>query len=317
MRTPKISVIVPVYNAGQYLRPCLDSLINQIFTDFETILIVDCPTDGSDKVCAEYASHDERFHVFYNETNLHIGNSRNRGLQEAKGDYIAFLDHDDLITPNALQELYDLALNTSAEVVLSNKEAHACLSKQQTNSVVDARAILKDLIGGGKIYELDSSYNLVLGNLYKTDVAKQIRFVDTRYISAEDRLYNIEFMINASVAALLSDNLYSHIKHNSNEGDKWSYLNYKKRGKAMEYMDKLVREYDDERLLPYLYDGLNKQALRLLAGTIPFHWCYFFKTRRYLQQTLCFKEAYLHYRIPAKRKWYKKCVRRFLVWIIS
>ena len=90
---PKISIIVPVYNAGNYLRHCLDTLVNQTLRDIEIILIIDCPTDGSDEICREYAANDNRIVIINNVRNLHIGNSRNEGLKIAQGKYIGFSDH--------------------------------------------------------------------------------------------------------------------------------------------------------------------------------------------------------------------------------
>lgn len=92
---PKISVIVPVYNAGIYLEECLKSILQQTFQDIEVILILDCPTDGSDKVCQSFAEKDSRIKIIYNKHNLHIGLSRDRGLDIAQGEYIAFSDDDD------------------------------------------------------------------------------------------------------------------------------------------------------------------------------------------------------------------------------
>ena len=85
---PKVSIIIPVYNAGKYLVRCLDSLVNQTMTDIEIILILDKPTDGSDLVAEEYSHKDKRIKIIANEKNLHIGCSRNVGLKAAQGEYV-------------------------------------------------------------------------------------------------------------------------------------------------------------------------------------------------------------------------------------
>lgn len=100
MNLPKVSIIVPVYNAGCYFDKCLDSLINQTLKEIEIILVLDCPTDGSDKVAESYSSSDNRIKLIYNEENLHTGLSRNRGMAIARGKYIGFHDHDDYSAPN-------------------------------------------------------------------------------------------------------------------------------------------------------------------------------------------------------------------------
>ena len=93
--TPKVSIIVPIYNAGKFLEKCLDTLVNQTLKDIEIILVLDCPTDGSDRIAREYAEKDPRIRLIVNEQNLNIGLSRNEGLKIARGEYIGFSDHDD------------------------------------------------------------------------------------------------------------------------------------------------------------------------------------------------------------------------------
>ena len=88
--TPKVSIIVPIYNAGKFLEKCLDTLVNQTLKDIEIILVLDCPTDGSDRIAREYAEKDPRIRLIINEQNLNIGLSRNEGLKIAQGEYIGF-----------------------------------------------------------------------------------------------------------------------------------------------------------------------------------------------------------------------------------
>ena len=88
--TPKVSIIVPIYNAGKFLEKCLDTLVNQTLKDIEIILVLDCPTDGSDRIAREYAEKDPRIRLIVNEQNLNIGLSRNEGLKIARGEYIGF-----------------------------------------------------------------------------------------------------------------------------------------------------------------------------------------------------------------------------------
>jgi len=91
---PKISVIVPVYNAAPYLRRCIDSILAQTFTDFELLLIDDGSTDESGGICEEYAANDNRIKVF-RKKNGGQSSARNVGLDNARGEYIMFCDDDD------------------------------------------------------------------------------------------------------------------------------------------------------------------------------------------------------------------------------
>lgn len=92
--SPKISVIVPIYNVERYLRLCLDSILTQTFTDFELLLINDGSSDGCPVICNEYAEKDARIRVFH-KSNGGVASARNEGLDYAKGDWIMYIDGDD------------------------------------------------------------------------------------------------------------------------------------------------------------------------------------------------------------------------------
>ena len=99
---PKISIIVPVYNVERLLRRCIDSILNQSFTDFELLLIDDGSKDKSGEICDEYAIKNNRVRVFHKE-NGGVSSARNIGLDNAQGEYVFFVDSDDYLKHNALQ----------------------------------------------------------------------------------------------------------------------------------------------------------------------------------------------------------------------
>jgi glycosyltransferase involved in cell wall biosynthesis len=119
MNIPTISVIVPVYNVEQYLRKCLDSILNQTFTDFELLLINDGSPDTSGQICDEYALKDSRIRVFHKE-NEGVSATREFGVINALGDYIQFIDSDDWIECNMFDEMYHTAIRTNADIVGCN-----------------------------------------------------------------------------------------------------------------------------------------------------------------------------------------------------
>lgn len=102
---PKISVIVPVYNVEEYLRECIDSILAQTFTDFELILVNDGSQDNSGTICDEYASKDNRITVIH-QKNQGQASARNKALAIANGEWVHFVDSDDLIHPQMLEILY-------------------------------------------------------------------------------------------------------------------------------------------------------------------------------------------------------------------
>lgn len=104
--SPRISIIVPVYNAEKYLRQCLDSILNQSFDDFELLLINDGSTDNSGHICEEYAHQDQRISVMH-QPNGGASAARNHGLDRARGEWICFVDSDDYIGPDYLTAFFD------------------------------------------------------------------------------------------------------------------------------------------------------------------------------------------------------------------
>lgn len=114
-----ISVIVPVYNAGKWLRQALASLQEQSYGEFEAVLVNDGSTDGSEAICREFVASDSRFRLF-NRSNEGVSAARNAGLDRARGEWIAFLDADDLLTPDAFRILIDMASGSGAGIVAAS-----------------------------------------------------------------------------------------------------------------------------------------------------------------------------------------------------
>lgn len=112
---PEISIIVPVYNAVLYLRPCLDSIASQSFSDWECILVDDGSCDESGSICDEYAARDARFRVVH-RANGGVSAARNTGLAACRGRYIGWVDSDDLIHRDLFQRLHSLIVEYDADV---------------------------------------------------------------------------------------------------------------------------------------------------------------------------------------------------------
>jgi glycosyltransferase involved in cell wall biosynthesis len=119
---PKISVIVPVYNAGEYLSPCLESICGQTLSDIEIVCVDDGSTDSSAATLTEYAAKDSRIRIISRE-HSNAGEARNAGLDVAQGEYLSFLDADDLFAPTMLEELLASAKEHAADVVLCRSQS--------------------------------------------------------------------------------------------------------------------------------------------------------------------------------------------------
>lgn len=151
----KISVIVPVYNVEQYLERCVNSIINQTYTNLEIILVNDGSTDNSGKLCDELAKKDERIRVIHKE-NGGLSDARNRGIDEAESDLVGFIDSDDYIDSDMYEvllknlnntdadlsmcALYDVYNNTP-EAQVTNKETWELSSEQAIKMVMEAKIL--------------------------------------------------------------------------------------------------------------------------------------------------------------------------------
>lgn len=116
-----ISIIVPIYNTEKYLYRCLDSILNQTYTDFELLLVNDGSTDNSGKICDEYVKKDSRVRVFHKE-NGGVSSARNVGLLNAKGDWITFCDSDDRVFPSWLSN-FELEDNLNFDFISQGFES--------------------------------------------------------------------------------------------------------------------------------------------------------------------------------------------------
>ncbi len=127
---PVISVIIPVYNVEKYLSRCLDSVLNQTFSDWEAICVDDGSPDNSAKILAKYARRDSRFRVIHKD-NGGLSDARNVGVAAARGDYVLFLDSDDFIHPQTLEITHNMAICHGADMVSFkyNEKSHRRLRR--------------------------------------------------------------------------------------------------------------------------------------------------------------------------------------------
>ncbi len=119
----KVSVIIPIYNASNYLAPALDSVLDQTLTDIEIICIDDGSTDGSLEIIKAYQARDERVRIV-TETNAGPAHARNNGTKRARGEYLAFLDADDFYEPTFLEELYVLAKKEDLDIAIAKYDIY-------------------------------------------------------------------------------------------------------------------------------------------------------------------------------------------------
>lgn len=176
---PKVSVIVPVYNSEQELRDCLDSLVEQTEKDIEIIVIDDASTDNSPEIEAEYQKKYPNVKVYRNERNLGQSETRNRGIELAEGDYIAFLDSDDYVNPGMYEELYQAAVeNNMPELIvtgLSFVKGNEYRKKDLTFIGKQSTTIIHPMDNPDQVFFESPS---LCNKLFRKDTVKNYKFLD-------------------------------------------------------------------------------------------------------------------------------------------
>lgn len=185
-----ISVIVPVYRVEKYLPACIDSILNQTFTDFELILVDDGSPDRCPEICDETAKRDARVRVIH-QANAGLSAARNAGIEAAHGAWLSFVDSDDYIAPDFLETLHDAAVRAGADCALCGVQLtdEAGQKIGQPLSVADGvrtgRSILETLCRAPEI-----PYQVAWNKLYRRDVFQPLRYPvgmqnEDTYLAAE------------------------------------------------------------------------------------------------------------------------------------
>lgn len=203
MTTPKISVIVPVYKVEQYIHRCLDSILSQSFTDFELILVDDGSSDNCGKICDEYASKDSRVKVIHKE-NGGVSSARNIGLNNAKGEWITFIDADDYVE----QGFLTIPNDTSEDLLVQNykvlKETK-CYNHTFDCSVIQFSQI--KVFINERLVEL--IYRVPWGKFFKRTIIVENGLSFTEGVKiGEDTIFVLDYLYHVSSIRYLSNSNY-------------------------------------------------------------------------------------------------------------
>ena len=219
MNMPKVSVIMPVYNVQQYLRQAVDSISQQTYSNWELILIDDGSTDGSGKLCDEYGMSDERIKVIHQE-NKGLSGARNTGIAVAEGKYLLFVDSDDYIAANTLEDTVAYAENTCAdcvtfETVRFEEESNFCTpySERTRNLNYDeqeAGCVLLDMLKREEYQPMACGYLLRTAILHEHDLEFRCGILH------EDELFTLQAMLRCNkIVSLYEECYYYRIRENS------------------------------------------------------------------------------------------------------
>lgn len=277
---PVISVIVPVYNAEKYLNSCIDSILSQIFSDFELLLIDDGSTDNSGAICDEYVIQDSRVRVFHKE-NGGVTSARRFGVEVVKGDWITFVDSDDELRNDALQIFSNNIDSTQINVIATDLKWEGFIS--------GAEYVKKVLCG-----EL---YNRVWGNLYRRTILTNWVLDIPREINVgEDQIMNIRIGLNMlqGGAKCIRDRVYMYRHTTESVLNTW----------------KITFEYE-EYFIGQLQDTLGHRKAEFSAE-------YYFNNLNILENLIVSKVPVDYNRpwISELRNWYKNRSTSFRHWIV-
>ena len=212
---PLVSIIVPVYNVERYVSECLDSLINQSLYDIEIICINDGSTDDSIKTIQNYADSDARIHILDYGRNEGVSFARNRGIETAKGEYICFVDPDDALRCDALENLYTIAENDDLELVFFDMECRFETNelKNEYNYQIHLKADEKNVFNGTELFQYFSKHHghTIAARLElcrKTFILDNNLFFNEKALITEDVLFYFQTILLAKTIKCICQPYY-------------------------------------------------------------------------------------------------------------
>ncbi|WP_080843902.1 glycosyltransferase family 2 protein [Cytobacillus gottheilii] len=215
---PLISVIVPVYNVEKFLDRCIDSILNQTYTNLEVILVDDGSTDRSLEICKNYQACDGRIKVIH-KTNGGVSSARNVGLLSTNGKYISFVDSDDYLEPNCLSILYEALINNNCDIACSNIICESVNGKELNILKYNESNVIFD-VNHYDMYNRSVYNKLFSSNCLKTQYGPLL-FDESLYYG-EDALFTISAFSNAKNIIRLSNPLYHYVIHENSAMQKFS-----------------------------------------------------------------------------------------------
>ncbi|NLL38516.1 MAG: glycosyltransferase family 2 protein [Clostridiales bacterium] len=217
---PKISVIIPVYNTEPWLRKCLDSVINQTLKEIEIICIDDGSTDKSGMILDEYAAKDSRFHVIH-KSNGGLVNTRKTGLSAAQAAFICFIDSDDWVDQNMLENMYKAAIKTDADITinrgffLENKNYSYLLKSAIPAGTYRDNDLIEKVYR--KMMRIENGSTGIIGSLCvklfrRSLLERQINAVDDRIKISEDEVCTFLCIAHAKTVTIIDEAYYHYRK---------------------------------------------------------------------------------------------------------
>lgn len=207
-----VSVIIPAYNAEEYLGRCLDSIISQDYSDLEIIVIDDCSKDDTKKVIDSYFKKDSRIKPIFLKKNSGVSAARNKGLDRYTGDYVLFVDSDDYLLPGAITKLVNAAEQYKSDYV--DCYNLVILTENNQEKIFTEGKIPKDVLVLGSIHDNPQIFNMnayIKGKLIDSDLIGKLRFDETLRCY-EDTIFESVLKKNVKNYIFLNDVVYVYTR---------------------------------------------------------------------------------------------------------
>ena len=207
-REPKISVIVPVYNVEEYLARCVDSILAQTYENLEVILVDDGAKDTSGSICDDYAAKDSRVKVIHKE-NGGLSSARNTGLEAATGEYIAFVDSDDWIEPEAYAHMMHLMQIHQVKLVCGGRyDVNGKTGKSEVGLCPKREEVISGEELAGRIFLWDGCDSSACDKLYHRSLLESYRYPEGKV--CEDVPVTYKIVLQARQAAMSDRPFYNY-----------------------------------------------------------------------------------------------------------
>lgn len=257
----KVSIIVPVYNARDYLPRCVDSILEQEYQDFELLLVDDGSTDGSGDICDVYQLKDKRVQVIHKE-NSGVSDSRNLALNTAVGEYIQFLDSDDWITPDATKLLVRSMEEYQCDMVIADFYRVAGERLSHKGDIEEEGVMSRQEFAAHMIENpADFYYGVLWNKLFRREIIEKYHIrMDTSISWCEDFLFNLEYIRHAHSFYALQAPIYYYLKRKGSLVSQGMSINNTIRMKVnvFEYYNEFYKDvYDKEN-----YENIRLQVYR-------------------------------------------------------
>ena len=304
---PLVSIIVPIHNIEKYLEPSLDSIKNQTVRNFECLMIVNNSHDHSTDICRKFASDDDRFILL--ETEIPgVSNARNMGLDIAKGDYIAFIDGDDIVEKTFLEDLLNNFDDNTDMVICKRKrekkfkpckdKKHYKITTMDRDDTIDRMICSKDFNGSCS------------DRLFKRNIINELRF-DVKLYFSEDCVFCFDYLLRCKKIKFIKKTLYHYINHRDSVSNADFNIKQLTCIDAFEY---IAQNAPSEKI---------RQSALAWKGALAIMLLYYIKRSHikddynYNSLLKVLKDSLPYFRKSKYIKWYLRCFRHFVYFVFK